>query len=80
MQACAARWPELFHVLIHPPHLLGQESRLACSRCFVCSVQILERIGEEIDPEGVGLTFSDFENLATRMPDLSAPSGSACEA
>ncbi|KAK9845378.1 hypothetical protein WJX81_005018 [Elliptochloris bilobata] len=32
--------------------------------------QILERIGEEIDPEGVGLTFSDFENLASRMPDF----------
>ena len=37
---------------------------------FACAVQILERIGEEIDPEGVGLTFSDFENLATRMPDF----------
>lgn len=33
-------------------------------------MQILERIGEEIDPEGVGLTFSDFENLASRMPDF----------
>jgi len=30
--------------------------------------QVLKRIGEEIDPEGAGLTFSDFEGLAGRMP------------
>ena len=30
--------------------------------------QVLKRIGEEIDPEGAGLTFIDFEGLAGRMP------------
>ena len=33
-------------------------------------VQIHERIGQEIDPEGAGLSYSDFENIASRMPDF----------
>lgn len=49
---------------------LKQEPRCGMLTLVSCAVQILERIGEEIDPEGVGLTFSDFENLATRMPDF----------
>ncbi|KAK9817985.1 hypothetical protein WJX72_005365 [[Myrmecia] bisecta] len=32
--------------------------------------QILERIADEIDPEGTGLTYSDFENIVQRMPDF----------
>ncbi len=36
----------------------------------ICVMQIHERIGQEIDPEGAGLSYSDFENIASRMPDF----------
>jgi hypothetical protein len=35
-----------------------------------CLLQLLNKIAEEIDPDGTGLTYSDFESLATRMPDF----------
>lgn len=31
---------------------------------------ILDKIAEEVDPEGLGLTYSDFESVASRMPDF----------
>ncbi|BDA46311.1 probable calcium and integrin-binding family member 2 [Coccomyxa sp. Obi] len=32
--------------------------------------QIHERIAQEIDPEGAGLSYSDFNSIASRMPDF----------
>lgn len=32
--------------------------------------QVLERIAEEIDPEGTGLSFDDFLSIVSRMPDF----------
>ena len=34
------------------------------------SMQVLERIAEEIDPEGTGLSFDDFLSIVSRMPDF----------
>lgn len=33
-------------------------------------MQVLERIAEEIDPEGTGLSFDDFLSIVSRMPDF----------
>jgi hypothetical protein len=33
-------------------------------------LQIHERIAQEIDPEGAGLSYSDFDSIASRMPDF----------
>lgn len=33
-------------------------------------LQVLERIAEEIDPEGTGLSFDDFLSIVSRMPDF----------
>ena len=33
-------------------------------------LQVLDRIAEEIDPEGTGLSYGDFESIASRMPDF----------
>jgi hypothetical protein len=33
-------------------------------------MQIHERIALEIDPEGAGLSYSDFDSIASRMPDF----------
>ena len=30
----------------------------------------MERIAEEIDPEGTGLSFDDFLGIVGRMPDF----------
>ncbi len=33
-------------------------------------MQVLDRIAQEIDPEGTGLSYGDFESVAGRMPDF----------
>ena len=35
-----------------------------------CVLQIHERIAQEIDPDGAGLSYSDFESITSRMPDF----------
>ena len=40
------------------------------SRKLALSAQVLERIAEEIDPEGTGLSFDDFLSIVSRMPDF----------
>ena len=40
------------------------------SRWPLCLLQVLERIAEEIDPEGTGLSFDDFLSIVSRMPDF----------
>ncbi|CAL5227747.1 g10764 [Coccomyxa viridis] len=32
--------------------------------------QIHERIAQELDPDGAGLSYSDFESITSRMPDF----------
>lgn len=43
---------------------------VSVSRSLFVDPQVLRRIAEEADPDGTGLTFSDFEGLACRMPDF----------
>ena len=33
-------------------------------------MQIHERIAQELDPDGAGLSYSDFESITSRMPDF----------
>ena len=33
-------------------------------------LQIHERIAQELDPDGAGLSYSDFESITSRMPDF----------
>jgi hypothetical protein len=44
--------------------------KLVVSRWPLCLLQVLERIAEEIDPEGTGLSFDDFLSIVSRMPDF----------
>lgn len=32
--------------------------------------QVVDKVAEEVDPEGLGLLFTDFEAVASRMPDF----------
>lgn len=32
--------------------------------------QVVDKVAEEVDPEGLGLLFTDFEAVTSRMPDF----------
>ncbi len=53
------------------PRTAGSEScQYAWVSLHVHVLQVLDRIAEEIDPEGTGLSYGDFESIASRMPDF----------
>lgn len=51
---------------IDPEAMLGGDGLLSEAEVQ----QVVDKIAEEVDPEGQGLLFTDFEAVASRMPDL----------
>ena len=49
---------------------LDGSCQYAWASLHVHVLQVLDRIAEEIDPEGTGLSYGDFESIASRMPDF----------
>ncbi len=33
-------------------------------------LQVLDKIAQEVDPEGLGVTYNDFEQVVSRIPDF----------
>ena len=51
-------------------HVLRYNQEQCISLMPFCVLQIHERIAQEIDPDGAGLSYSDFESITSRMPDF----------
>ena len=51
-------------------HALRNNQEQCTSLTPSCVLQIHERIAQEIDPDGAGLSYSDFESISSRMPDF----------
>ena len=55
---------------IRHPCNSGSRGCSALMTVAVAVLQIHERIAQEIDPDGAGLSYSDFESITSRMPDF----------